>query len=395
MTDIVEVDNDKIMAEELAAARKAEATAEQERERRKYVLALESGAGLTLGKRHLEAVAPDKPKLLCERTAGYRLGGWSGIPLGKIALLAGDAGAGKSTLALQLACIVASGAGAKVEWAGHKVMTAGRVLYLGAEDDETMIARRIRHVMGGLNFTPEQIANTEANFLLPPGRLPAGSSLIETQRMSLAAVGGEEHLGRPVNSLSATYTKPGDVLEAIGSLVQTELAKGLKLIVIDPLNAFSAADVETDPDVAGALMRYAGDLAEHTGATVLFTHHTRKPPQAHGGLTAYAPGADSIRGTSALKAQVRWAGVVYRGRHKASDPSDSDFWTLEQHDSAAGIVTFRTVKANDGLDWTPPHTMKRNDYGVLLDDTAAATVTAEEKSDSAKKRRSFIDGGAF
>lgn len=374
MTESKTIDNTGILAEEIAKARAAEAAKAEaeraeaeERERRKYVLALASGEGLALGKRYAAAAAPDKPALLCEREGIGKHKSWSGIPLGKIALLAGDAGVGKSTLALQLAVIVASGG--KVRWAGHWVRQQGRVVYLGAEDDAALIARRIRFTIGALDIHGDPLERLERNLLLPPGRLPAGSSLIDTQRMSLAPKddGTETHNGRFVNSVSATYTKPGDVLDALKALTQGPLGADIKLIVIDPLNAFSATDVETDPDVAGALMRHAGDLAEKTGATVLFTHHTRKPPQSHGGKKTYAPDADSIRGTSALKAQVRWAGIVYAGAHKSDDQASKEYWELTATDAASGAVTFRTVKANDGLDWTPPHTMKRNGRGVLVD----------------------------
>lgn len=63
------------------------------------------------------------------------------IPMGKVTLLGGDGGTGKSLLALQLAAAVAAGG----PWIGRGV-TAGTAAYLSAEDDDDELERRIDDV---------------------------------------------------------------------------------------------------------------------------------------------------------------------------------------------------------------------------------------------------------
>ena len=74
--------------------------------------------------------------------------------------------------------------------------------------------------------------------------------------------------------------------------------KDLRLVVIDPLQAFVSADVNADPAAAQFLWSAMAELAAATGATVLLTHHMRKD-----GMMRIADGDDAreaIRGTTAL-----------------------------------------------------------------------------------------------
>ncbi|SEM61443.1 AAA domain-containing protein [Gemmobacter aquatilis] len=64
------------------------------------------------------------------------------IPAGTVTLLTGDGGTGKSLLALQLAVACALGK----TWLGRGV-SAGRVLFLSAEDDEAELHRRLWDVV--------------------------------------------------------------------------------------------------------------------------------------------------------------------------------------------------------------------------------------------------------
>lgn len=64
------------------------------------------------------------------------------IPQHTVTLFSGDGGTGKSLLALQLAVAVATGR----EWIG-KPVSAGRVIYMSAEDDDAELHRRLDDIL--------------------------------------------------------------------------------------------------------------------------------------------------------------------------------------------------------------------------------------------------------
>ncbi|RYH08825.1 AAA family ATPase [Tropicimonas sp. IMCC6043] len=64
------------------------------------------------------------------------------VPQMTVTLFSGDGGTGKSLLALQLAVAVATGGG----WIG-KGVSAGRVIYMSAEDDEDELHRRLEDIL--------------------------------------------------------------------------------------------------------------------------------------------------------------------------------------------------------------------------------------------------------
>jgi len=107
----------------------------------------------------------------------YHVGGV--IPARNVSLLTGEGGTGKSLLALQLAASTALSTG----WLGFEV-TAGRVLYLSAEDETDEIHRRLVDIVGsyrrdlaelkGLRIVP--LAGEDAVLAVPSPR----SNLIVT-----------------------------------------------------------------------------------------------------------------------------------------------------------------------------------------------------------------------
>lgn len=76
------------------------------------------------------------------------------IPSGKVTLLMGDGGTGKSTLALQLAVAVATGG----PWLGQRV-SDGSVLYLSAEDDRYELQRRLADICFSNGMTFDLLKN--------------------------------------------------------------------------------------------------------------------------------------------------------------------------------------------------------------------------------------------
>lgn len=170
---------------------------------------------------------------------------WDGrIPLGKLTILDGDPGLGKSTLSLDLAAHVSRGI--PLPCSTEPSRAAGVVL-LSAEDD-----------------------------------------LADTIRPRLDAAGAD------VTRVVALRTVPGDddrppsIPEDLHLLRQAIERVGARLVVIDPLMAFLDASVDghKDQSVRRALHRLAA-LAEDTRAAVVVIRHLNK---AVGGNPLYRGG---------------------------------------------------------------------------------------------------------
>lgn len=170
----------------------------------------------------------------------YLVKGW--LDRGALAVLYGDANAGKSFLAIDLAHHIHEGR----RWGGCRV-EPGPVLYIAAE--------------GGTLFQ---------------NRLSARRARFHVLRHQIALAGrASDHapLAQAVNAL-AVDSGP------------------FRLIVVDTLaRAMGGADENTAPDI-GALVAACGHLQAQTGAAVLLVHHSGKDV------------ARGARGHSALRAAV-------------------------------------------------------------------------------------------
>ncbi len=95
-----------------------------------------------------DALAPIDPALILEAPRPPRE--WlvdQYIPAGRVTLLAGDGGTGKTLLSQQLAVCMAAGK----SWMGAAVRP-GRVAMLACEDEEPELARRLHDICGGLGI---------------------------------------------------------------------------------------------------------------------------------------------------------------------------------------------------------------------------------------------------
>src|SRR5215211_2751581 len=167
---------------------------------------------------------------------------WRGrIPLGKITVLDGDPGSGKSVLATDLAARLSVG---RTFPDGHECEPAGSIL-LNAEDDPADTIRPRLDAAGG---DPDKVL----------------------------VLAGERHL-----NLS-------DDVEYIEGAIREIDAK---LVVVDPLMAFFSPGVNThkDAEVRQALVPVKG-LAERTGAAIVLIRHLNKA----GGVNPLYRGGGSI-----------------------------------------------------------------------------------------------------
>ncbi|MCW2671025.1 MAG: hypothetical protein JWO27_2922 [Frankiales bacterium] len=193
---------------------------------------------------------------------------WEGrIPRGKVTVLDGDPGLGKSTLTLALAADTSRG---RALPGGQKAAPPASVVLLSAED--------------GIGDT------------IRP-RLEAADA-------DLSRVVVFEHL-RDLNGDLRAPSIPRD-LDAVERIVRDE---GATLVVIDPLMAFLGANVDShrDQDVRRALHGLA-TLADRTKAAVLVVRHLNKS----GGPQAIYRGGGSIGIIGAARA----------GLLVATDPDD-------------------------------------------------------------------------
>lgn len=170
---------------------------------------------------------------------------WPGrVPLGKLTVLDGDPGLGKSAVTIDMAARVSVGR----EWPDNTPCEAGGVVLLNAEDG------------------------------------PA-----DTIRPRLDAAGGD---ASRVLDLTTIYSGDGERLfsvpEDLDKLRYGIERVGARYVVIDPLMAFLSGNVNShrDQDVRRALAPLAR-LADQTGAAVLVVRHLNK---AVGGNSLYRGG---------------------------------------------------------------------------------------------------------
>jgi hypothetical protein len=198
------------------------------------------------------------------------------IPLGKLTILDGDPGLGKSVLTLDLAARVTRGLPMPFETRepGEDREPAGVVL-LSAED--------------GLEDT------------IRP-RLDAAGADVE-RVLALDRIPGEAGIRLPILPADVEYLKTG-----VGRVAA-------KLVVIDPLTAFLAGETNAhkDQDVRRALHPLA-KLAEETGAAVVVVRHLNK---AAGGNPLYRGGGS-----------IGIIGAARSGLLVARDPDNPDHRVL-------------------------------------------------------------------
>lgn len=176
---------------------------------------------------------------------------WPGvIPRGKLTVLAGDPGLGKSFVTLDLAARASAGA----PWpCGGPASGRSAVVMLNAEDDP---ADTIRPRLEGLGADLSRIVMLDS-VLDGPGRYAEfdlglhAAELREAIERTAAETGGET----------------GD---------ETGEHGGVGLVVIDPVSAYVGATDSYNNAQVRAMLKPLADLAAHTGVAVVLVTHLRK-----------------------------------------------------------------------------------------------------------------------
>ncbi|HEY5541494.1 MAG TPA: AAA family ATPase [Coriobacteriia bacterium] len=225
---------------------------------------------------------------------------WDGrIPLGKLTILDGDPGLGKSTLSLAIAAHVSRGL--PLPHSTEPSEAAGVVL-LSAEDD-----------------------------------------LADTIRPRLDAAGANVHRIVALRTFPGDDDIPPSIPADLHLLEQAIDRVGARLVVIDPLMAFLDAEVDghKDQSVRRALHRLS-KLAEDTGTAVVVIRHLNK---ATGGNPLYR-GGGSIGIIGAARAGMLVARdpddatsrVLATTKCNLAAEAESLSFHLEQHDEASRVV---------------------------------------------------------
>ncbi|MDL2226237.1 AAA family ATPase [Deltaproteobacteria bacterium OttesenSCG-928-M10] len=197
---------------------------------------------------------------------------------GQLGLICGPPGCGKGTFALQLSAALAAGSEAFNFW---NVAAPAKVLFLSAEDDETIINNR-------LYFALHQ--------------LPEGQREEAASRIRAVPVQGRVAI--------CTGDKGGTVdTENLADLDALVEAWKPDVVILDTLARFFGVDEIDNPAMTAACARLEEIISRH-GCNMLLIHHSNKAggdlvnekPKMEAALTQTA-----IRGASALAGAVRWA----------------------------------------------------------------------------------------
>lgn len=192
-----------------------------------------------------------------------------GFLAGTVGALVAPGSTGKSMLALQLACAVASDQ-PTANTTGLDIQRHGGVLYLNLEDPPSEIQRRL-HALG---------------------------SRFDTDTRKSIAAG---------LTLSARMGVLTDVMDDSFLTALLKAARGKRLVIIDTLSRCHRLD-ENDNGAMSELVARLEKVVRQTGAGLLYLHHTSKAAA----LAGQGNMAQAARGASSLTDNARWCGNLLK-----------------------------------------------------------------------------------
>ena len=201
---------------------------------------------------------------------------------GYMSLLIAPGGVGKTMLAMQWACAVASGESttkAGVDFAGFNVVERAPVLVVNLEDPLDELRLRREAVVSHFQIDPYAIGD----------------------RVHLFSGAGFRHMGerwRIVRRDGGRVTRT----RWVDDLMRYITRHGIGLVIIDPLTDAHEADESSNPEMS-RVMDALREVVTETGCAMLVVHHTRKPPAASS--DGFAGDPYSARGASAVLGAVR------------------------------------------------------------------------------------------
>lgn len=251
-----------------------------------------------------------------------------GYLAGTVGILASPGAAGKTWLALELCCAVASAA-ANQRLLGLPLEKHGQAVFLSAEDPESSLKSRLHSI---------------AKYL-------EGDALTELQaNLRIASL-----VGLPTD-LHPSRNGSSDPDVEDWSKTLGEQCAGARLIVLDTLSRWHTRDENANAEMAQVIKK-AEAIAKVTGASLLFLHHANK------GMVMAGRGDEqqSVRGASALVDNARWQAALV-----AMSPDDEKKYGLtpkpgERERHRRFVVTKQNHGAPVETVW-----LRSGDGGVLL-----------------------------
>lgn len=239
------------------------------------------------------------------------------ILAGKPHLLVGEAGAGKTYIAIDMALKIASGQGA---WLGQKVVDpkGKHAVMFTAEDDFDEIHLRLREIDPDHRYVD---AAGDRLIIMPLPSLGGAFTLVEY-----------DHNRNPVPS-----QRWREIVNQLQELAQT--ADGLGVVIIDTFSATMHGE-ENAALAVNEWFRVASEICGRFGAAMIVTHHVRKASRTS--VEKPSDMLDAVRGSSALPANVRaaigiWHDPDYKDKMKA----------LNLHPQPGQMYCMAVIKANN------------------------------------------------
>ncbi|MHA1540052.1 MAG: AAA family ATPase [Alphaproteobacteria bacterium] len=265
------------------------------------------------------------------------------FPLKTVCLLAAMGDTGKSMMLLDLALQVARKTNAPAvedkSCFGGYVKEFGSVVFLTAEEDQ----EEVNHRLLGLDPRKSFLKAHENTLYVIP--LPDNGGLLPLLKQTSDGMKQTEYYKHLRAELSAI--------------------SNLKAIILDPLASFAGVDINADPAAGAMLTSLMMALATETGATVIMSHHMRKP-SGNKPIETLEQARDSIRGTTAI---VDGSRFVYALWHAPKDEQNNAFISLDEPFRRNAIVKGAVVKSNFKTDRRLKTYLRNEDNGLLEDVT--------------------------
>ncbi len=231
------------------------------------------------------------------------------IPLAKPGIIAAVGGVGKSLSMIQLALGVATGG----NWWGKPIMQRGSSVIFAAEDDLNEVHRRIE----SLDPKGERFKSQYDVYVFP----------IPEQKEPLILLREE-----------GVTSQAQELVEELKGI------PNLKLVVFDPLQAFTTGNISSSNEVGQLWGSYCANISARLGVTTLTVHHLSKTALTNDSDDALSHRAE-IRGASSITDSVRFAIAMW-----LADKDTCEKICLEQgiEVDRMAVVKASLVKSNSG-----------------------------------------------
>ena len=252
------------------------------------------------------------------------------LDAGLIGSIVAPGGVGKSMLALELSILVATGADLTGLGRDFECKT-GKVMYLTAEDGKKPFMQRL-HALGKL-LTESQKVQLKLNLEIRN---------VKRTRINIDEQGWQAYIERR--------------------------ARGRRLLFIDTFRRFHKLD-ENDSSAMEYILSVLEDIAERTGCSIVFLHHTNKSASTSG----QGDLQQASRGSSVLADHGRWQiNMVAMSREEADKLGVDDL--MRPYYVRAGLS-----KVNHGLSSLNSEWLHRSIGGVLVPANFAPRMRSAKK----------------